>query len=149
METISFSILINAGVKKVWHTMLDDGTYRQWTKAFGEGSYYKGNWEKGSEIQFIAPTGDGKTEGMYSKIKENVPYKYISIEHLGVVTNGVVDTTSEKVKNWASAMVNYGFSEKDGQTLLTIDMEIEASYKEMFEKMWPDALNALKILAEQ
>ena len=79
METIRFSILINSDRQKVWHTMLDDKTYREWAKEFHVGSYYEGSWEKGSEIRFLAANEEGKLEGMLSKIKENIPYQFISI----------------------------------------------------------------------
>jgi hypothetical protein len=34
MQKIHSSILINAPREKVWHAMLDDKPYREWTKAF-------------------------------------------------------------------------------------------------------------------
>jgi uncharacterized protein YndB with AHSA1/START domain len=37
METIQFTALINANKQKVWDTMLEDKTYRQWAAAFHEG----------------------------------------------------------------------------------------------------------------
>jgi len=149
MEVLHFSILINAGKEKVWHTMLGDATYRAWTKAFHEGSYYEGSWENGSEIRFLAPSGDGKVGGMFSRIKESDKYTFISIEHLGMISNGVVDTSSEQVKKWAPSFENYTFTAKADQTALTVDMQIEPSYKAMFEDMWPKALQALKVLCEK
>ncbi len=149
METIQFTILINAGKQKVWETMLNDKTYRQWTAAFHEGSYYEGNWEKGSEIRFMGPDKEGKLSGMYAKIKDNRKYEFISIEHLGIITNGVVDTTSDEVKKWAPSFENYTFTEKGDQTEVKVEMQIIAEYKAMFEEMWPKALNALKKLSEQ
>lgn len=149
METIHFSTLINAGKEKVWHTMLDDATYRIWTKPFHEGSYYEGNWEKGSEIRFLGPAEDGKMGGMFSRIKESDKYRFVSIEHLGVISNGEVDTTSEAVKQWAPSFENYTFTEKGKQTELEVDMQINDEYKAIFEEMWPNALQALKELSEQ
>ncbi len=149
METIQFTIQINANKGKVWDTMLNDKTYRQWTAAFHEGSYYEGTWEQGSEIRFLGPGEDGKLGGMYSKIKENRKHEFISIEHLGMIANGVIDTTSDEVKKWAPSFENYTFSEKGNQTELKVDMQTATEYKAMFEEMWPKALNALKQLCEQ
>lgn len=149
METLDFFIFINAPKEKVWHTMLDKPTYGEWTKAFHEGSTYEGTWEKGHEIRFIAPTGEGKSEGMYSRINENIPYKFISIEHIGMIKNGVVDTTSEEVKKWAPSFENYTFSEKAGQTEVKVEVQTPSEYKGMFEKMWPKALEDLKSLSEK
>ncbi|MFT3681408.1 MAG: SRPBCC domain-containing protein [Ferruginibacter sp.] len=148
MDIIKFSILINAGKEKVWNSMLGDTTYRQWTKPFNETSYFEGNWEKDTEIRFLGTGKDGKAEGMYSRIKENIPHEFISIEHLGIISNGVVDTTSEEVKKWAPSFENYTFTETDGQTEVIVEMQISAEYKDAFEKMWPNALKELKTICE-
>jgi hypothetical protein len=150
MQKLHFSILINAPKEKVWHAMLDDKPYREWTKAFNEGSYYKGSWEKGSKILFLGPDPEtGEEGGMVSRIAENKPYEYISIEHLGIVQNGVEDTTSEEAKKWAPAFENYTFNEKDGKTEVLVDMDIDEKEAEMFSKMWPEALKKLKEIAER
>lgn len=149
MEKIHLSIFINAPKQKVWETMLNQDTYKQWTKAFNGESRYEGSWEKGSEIKFIGCDENGNEGGMYSKIKENIPYEFISIEHLGILNDkGEIDTTSEQVKNWAHAEENYSFREKDGGTELSIDQDVAKEYKTMFEEMWPKGLEALKNLAE-
>lgn len=149
METLHFSILIDADKQTVWDTMLEDKTYREWTKAFHAGSYYEGSWEKGSEIRFLGPNEDGTLGGMLSRINENIKYQYISIEHLGVIKNGKVDTTSEEAKKWTPAFENYTFTEKGNQTELKIEVQIDPSYKAMFEDMWTKALNELKNLSEK
>ena len=149
MLTLQFSIIINASKQKVWETMLGDKSYREWAKEFHAGSYYQGNWNKGSEIRFIAPDTKGNQEGMLSRIKENIEYQFISIEHLGLINKGIVDTTSEQVKKWAPAFENYIFNDQGGKTELKIEMQVETEYKSMFEEMWPRALQALKSLCEQ
>jgi uncharacterized protein YndB with AHSA1/START domain len=150
MDKLKFSIVINAPKEKVWHTMLDDATYRLWTTSFSEGSYYKGDWSKGSKIIFLGPNPEtGKEGGMVSRIAENKPYEYISIEHLGMINDGVEDTTSEEVKKWTPAFENYTFKEVNGKTTVLVDMDINEEYKEMFEGMWPKALQQLKELAEK
>src|SRR5687768_15123433 len=112
MQKLHFTILIDAPREKVWHTMLDDATYRQWTEVFASGSHYMGSWEKGSKILFLAPEEDS-TSGMVSRIVENRPYEFISIEHLGEVHDGKEVTASEQVKTWSGAHENYTFREKD------------------------------------
>ena len=63
--------------------MLADNTYSEWTKPFHEGSYYEGSWEEGSEIKFLGPDENGGIGGMFSRIKKNDKYKFLSIEHIG------------------------------------------------------------------
>ena len=150
MQKLHFSIVINAPKENVWHTMLDEKPYREWTRAFNEGSYFKGSWEKGSKILFLGPDPKtGEEGGMVSRIAENKPYDFISIEHLGVVNNGVEDTTSEEAKKWAPAFENYTLKEKDGATEVLVDMDMNDENVEMFEKMWSDALERLKKIAER
>lgn len=150
MQKLHFSMLINAPKDKVWHAMLDDQPYREWTKAFNEGSYYKGSWEKGSKILFLGPDPNtGEESGMVSRIAENKPYEFISIEHLGIVQNGVEDTTSEAARKWAPAFENYTFNDKDGATEVLVDIDVEVEHAQMFNEMWPKGLRILKELAEK
>ena len=150
MQKLHFSIIINAPKEKVWNAMLEDKTYREWTTAFNQGSYYKGDWSMGSKILFLGPNPDGSGEaGMVSRIAENKPYEFISIEHLGIVKDGVEDTTSDEAKKWAPAFENYTFKEVDGGTELLVDMDSEDSFVKMFQEMWPKGLQKLKEIAEQ
>lgn len=149
MEKLNFSIEINAPKEKVWDTMLEDKTYRAWTEVFNQGSHFVGDWNKGSKILFLGPGEDGKMGGMVSRIKENKLYEFISIEHLGIVQDGKEDTTSETVQAWAGAHENYSFSEKDGVTKVSVEMDSNEEYSEMFNGMWPKALQKLKELSEQ
>lgn len=150
MQKLHFSIVIKAPKEKVWHTMLDEKSYPEWTKVFNEGSYYKGNWEKGSKMLFLGPDPKtGKEGGMVSRIADNKLYEFLSIEHVGIIQDGVEDTTSEAAKKWAPAYENYTFKGKDGATEVLVDIDMMDEYTEMFQKMWPDALQRLKEIVEQ
>lgn len=145
MEKLVFSISINATPEKVWNILWTDATYRKWTAAFMEGSYAVTDWKEGSKVLFL----DGRGMGMVSRIAVNRPNEYMSIEHLGEVKDGVEDTTSDRVKAWAGAHENYTLKKNNGQTELTIDMDITKEFKEMFEQIWPKALANVKQLSEQ
>jgi hypothetical protein len=144
MEKIHFSMLIDATPEKIWKVLWTDETYRKWSSAFAEGSYAETDWKQGSKALFT----DGKGSGMVSRIAENRPNEYMSIEHLGMLKDGVEDTTSDDVKAWAGAHENYTLKKVNGKTELTVDMEITEEFKEMFSKMWPKALKNIKELAE-
>ncbi len=146
METIYFSTQINASPERVWDVMLGKETYGQWAKAFGEGSYYEGNWDEGSDIKFL---GEGGGMGMASRIKTSRKPEFVSIEHIGLVMDGVVDTESEEAKKWAPAFENYTFKEVDGGTELSVSIDVLTEHKSTFEEMWPVALTLLKELAEK
>lgn len=150
MQKLHFKIDINAPIEKVWDTMLEDKTYRVWTAPFNEGSYYMGDWSKGSKILFLGPNPEtGKEGGMVSRIKDNRKHEFISIEHLGMVNDGVEDTTSEAVKPWVGSLENYSFKNLNGKTELLIEIDINDDFKDMFNDMWPKALQKLKEISEK
>jgi uncharacterized protein YndB with AHSA1/START domain len=144
---LNFEIDINAPRPRVWDVMLEDQTYRQWTKAFDPTSYYEGSWEKGSKIKFLSTNGGG----MFSEIAENIPHKFISIRHLGMIIDGVEDSTSEDAKKWVGAYENYTFTDTDKGTNLKVELGSDAIPEdiiEMFRDMWPKALLTLKEICE-
>jgi uncharacterized protein YndB with AHSA1/START domain len=150
MQKIHFSIHINAPREKVWNTMLSEDTYPKWTSVFNPGSYFKGGWEEGSKILFLGPNPDGSGEGgLVGSIKENRLHEFVSIEYLGIVSNGIEDTTSEEARKWSPAFENYTFVDKDGGTEVLVDIDVADEYKIMFEEMWPKGLQMLKELAER
>ena len=150
MEKLHRKIFINAPRAHVWDVMLADGTYRAWTSAFTPGSYYKGDWSEGSKILFLGPNPDGSGEGgMVSRIRENRLHEFISIEHLGIVRDGIEDTESAEAKKWTPANENYLLTDSNGGTELSVEMDIEGEQRENFGKMWTDALSRLKEIAER
>ena len=126
MEKQEFRITIDAPKEKVWQTLWDKTTYSAWTSAFAEGSTVEtDNWKKGSKVLFL----DGRGFGMVSRVDENIPNKFMSFKHLGEVRDGVEDTTSEKVKDWAGATESYTLKETDGSTEVVVDTEITEEFK--------------------
>jgi hypothetical protein len=145
MKTLKFEVTIKAPRTHVWNTMLDPETYKAWTSAFCEGSYYTGSWDEGAEIRFLSPSGDGMT----AVIAENRPYEFVSIRHLGVIEKGVEDTTSEKVRAWAPAYENYRFSDVPGGCSVTVTLDTVPEYEQYMLDTFPKALALLKKLCEQ
>jgi Activator of Hsp90 ATPase homolog 1-like protein len=152
MEKMNFNVVINASPEKVWKVLWTDDTYRKWTSAFAAGSYAVTDWKQGSKVLFL----DGSGHGMVSKIAENRPNEYMTIEHLGEVKDGIEDTSSDRIKQWAGSHENYTLKKINlpaGQagvkTELSIDMDITDEFKEMFSKIWPVALANVKKLSEK
>jgi len=146
MEKINFATSINAPREKVWEVLWNDDSYRKWTSAFMEGSYAQtDNWKEGSKVLFLSPGGDG----MVSRVASHKPNKFMSFEHLGVVKNGVEDTESESVKEWAGAKENYTLTDEDGKTKLIVDLDSNDEFKDYFIKTFPVALEKVKELAEK
>lgn len=149
MQTLHFSMVINAPREKVWQVMLGDSTYREWTAAFSEGSYFEGSWDVGSTIRFVGPGADGKLGGLVGTIKENRLHEYISIEYYGVIEDGVEDTESDKIKKWVGATENYTFQEIGAGTMLLVDLDVAESEQDYMSEAWPRALMKLKEIAEK
>ena len=144
MKKLNFKTVINAAPEKIWNVLWNDDTYRRWASAFAEGSYAKTDWKEGSKVLFL----DVQGHGMVSRIAENRPYEYMSIEHLGEIKDGVEDTTSDKIKDWAGAHENYTLKKVNEKTELIVDLDINDEFKEMFAKIWPVALDNVKKLSE-
>jgi len=149
METLHFEVDIEAPVGVVWRTMLDDETYRQWTGAFHEGSYYEGGWATGDTIRFLGPDGEGKVGGMIGVIDVARPEEFVSIEYTGQMHNGVEDFSSDDAKKLIGLHENYTFVERDGVTTVSVAVDSIDEWGDMFEGMWPSALKRLKEIAER
>ena len=72
----------------------------------------------------------------------------MSFKHLGVVKDGVEDTTSDEVKQWAGAEENYSLKPVNGNTELTVQVDINDEWKDYFVTTFPKALDKVKELAE-
>ncbi len=96
MEKIQKSITIQAPKEVVWDVLLQDESYRKWTVAFSEGSYAETDWQEGSRVLFK----DGSGHGLVSKIRVHKPNEYISIEHLGVIKDGVESFVLPQIDIW-------------------------------------------------
>ncbi|TVP98486.1 MAG: hypothetical protein EA359_18295 [Balneolaceae bacterium] len=73
METLHFSITINAPKETVWHIMLGENTYREWTDVFMPGSHFVGNWNEGSKIHFLSPGNLAKSTSISQKFIRKRP----------------------------------------------------------------------------
>ena len=86
---------------------------------------------------------------MVSEIAESTYPQHISIRHIGMISNGVIDMTSDLVKAWAPSYENYTLEKLgDHQTRFVLDMDANEEYYDMFMDMWPKALGLVKEIAE-
>ena len=143
-KRIQFPEFIASPVARVFDIMTALESYKQWTAAFADGSHFDGSWERGERIRFLGPSGDG----MLAEIAENRPNEFISIKHLGVIANGVVDTESDTARAWASAYENYTFAEAAGGTRIVVDLDVTEAFEAYMQDTWPKALRRLKAICE-
>ena len=85
-------------------------------------------------------------------VKANRPYDFISLQHMGELVNGEKKMGSASQMGYpenVEVFENYTFTERDGGTEVLIEMDTSSQFKEMFETMWPKALEKLKEVAER
>lgn len=149
METLHYSVEINAPVSKVWKAMLED-SYEEWVKVFNADSHFEGSWDLGSKVLFIGPNPEtGKSSGMVGKIVENTPNEVLAIQYTGIYMEDQEDTTSEEALKWIGAIEKYTFKEVDGKTQLDISVDMTEEMKDEMGSLWPTALEKLKEIAER
>jgi uncharacterized protein YndB with AHSA1/START domain len=146
VKRLQFIAEINAPAEEVFKIMLAPESYKEWTSAFMEGSYYEGKWEQGEKIRFLAPSGQ---EGMLSEIAELIPNEFVSIRHIGAIQNGKEDTTSAAVREWAPAYENYTFITIPTGTRVVIDQDVPESYERHMTDSWRAGLERLKEICER
>ena len=139
METLEYKIEINAAPEKVWTTLWDDMSYRQWTSAFTEGSFYVGTWEEESIVKFFDPNNNG----MYSRVLKNEANKEMTFLHLGEIYDGV-----ETPQDWGDATESYLLEETENGTNLIARIKTSEEFKSFFEEKFPNALQNVKNLSE-
>lgn len=146
MEHLEYKIEIAAPAKKVWETMLQEETYKQWVGKSWPGSLYEGKWAKGEKIRFIGPDGSGTL----AELVEVKPYEAIFARHIAALQPGSIeDRTSEMARGWIGTTEEYRFTEHHGKTTLTVSMETTPEWGKMFDEGWPTALEELKKLTER
>ncbi len=63
--------------------------------------------------------------------------------------NGKEVISGDEVNIWTGALENYTFFEKNGNTLLSVDLDSNQQFKSYFTETWPKALNKLKSICER
>lgn len=152
MKKLQFKISINAPATKIYDSMLginSKSTYEQWTSLFNPTSTYEGTWDKGNKMLFIGVDEKGDKGGMISKIAENIPNRFISIQHYGLIKADKEITEGSEVEKWANGYENYTFEETNGTTILTVDLDTTEDFAEYMNQTYPKALNKLKEICEQ
>jgi hypothetical protein len=152
MTKVHFKENINASAEKVYKTMLgidDVKIYEQWTAEFNPTSTYEGKWDKGSKILFVGCDETGKRGGMVSEIAENIPNRFVSIRHYGILDGDTEIIEGPEVEKWTGGFENYSFEEKNGVTTITIEIDVTEEFMDYFNETWPRALKKIKLMCEE
>ncbi|MGK2864458.1 MAG: SRPBCC domain-containing protein [Chitinophagaceae bacterium] len=152
MKKLKFNVSINASSNKVYDVMLGinkKSTYEEWTALFNPTSTFEGSWNKGNKILFIGIDEKGEKGGMVSKIAENIPNQFVSIQHYGLLKADKEITEGPEVEKWANGFENYSFEENNGTTVVTGDLETTEDFLDYMNQTYPKALDKLKEICEK
>ncbi len=152
MKKLQFKVNINAPVNKVYDFMLginSKSTYEQWTSLFNPTSTFEGSWDKGNKILFVGVDEKGEKGGMVSKIVENIPNRFVSIQHYGLVSANKEITEGPEVEKWANGFENYTFEENKKTTNVIVDLDTTVDFLDYMNETYPKALDKLKELCEK
>ncbi|WP_312825891.1 SRPBCC domain-containing protein [Epilithonimonas sp.] len=145
MEKLKYQIEIDAPAEKVWDILWNEKTYSQWTYYFSPDSNMITDWELGGKTYF---TDSSKKNGMVSTIERMEEPKHLIFKHLGEMVDGVEDVDSEKVKAWNGSLEAYYLEEINGKTTLTVEVDSNDEFKEMFDNGFKKGLEVIKNLSE-
>lgn len=142
MKQIQFSIDIHAPKEKVWDTLWQDKTLRQWAGIIDPETYMAGELKEGNEVQFIsAANGYGVT----SLVEKLVPGEFLLLRHQADTQDS---GNQERAQEWTGGQESYSLSEKDGITTITVAFDVPPEMEEYFTVNYPKALERVKVLAE-
>jgi uncharacterized protein YndB with AHSA1/START domain len=149
LKSLHFEITIYSRPEKVFNTMIDPKHYMEWTVPFSPDSHFRGTWEKGAKLRFMGEDEEGNLGGMLTLVRENIPNKYLELEHIGIIEFGQEITSGPDVDEWKGAREKYTFTEQNGKTLLSIDLDSTTEHESYFSEVWPKALKRLKTICEK
>ena len=143
MKDLQFSIDVAAPVARVWDCMFDPTAYRDWTRAFCEGSYFEGSWEQGRRLRLLDPRGFG----MEAVVDERREHALLSLRLVGEIKDG--RPLPDSPLHAEPAHERYVFSATPGGTHLVIHLQSwDDGFTDFLQSTWPQALQRLKALAE-
>lgn len=143
MKELRFSIGIQASRGRVWDTLWQDKTLREWAGIIDPGTYMAGELKEGNEIQFISSENG---YGVTSLVEKLVPGEFVLLRHQADTQNAGKD---EREKEWTGGQETYSLAEQDGTTTLAVAFDVPEEMEDYFNNAYPKALGRIKELAER
>lgn len=142
MKQMQFTVDINASKQRVWDTLWQDKTFRDWAGLIDPRTYMVGELKQGNEVQYIsAENGYGVT----SLVQELIPNEFLLLKHqLDTQDSG----KQEREKEWTGGEESYRLTGNNGATSLTATFDVPPEMEDYFNVHYPKALDRVKVLAE-
>ncbi len=142
MKKLTFSVQINASKDKVWDTLWNNKTFREWAGIIDPGTYMVGELNKGSQIQFISSENG---YGVTSKVEKVDAGSYLLLRHQADTKDR---GESERDDEWTGGTESYSLEELGGITTLTVIFDVPEELEGIFMDRYPKALQKVKELAQ-
>ena len=142
MNKMQFVVEINATKQKVWDTLWQDTTFRQWAGIIDPGTYMVGDLQQGNEVQYISANGFGVT----SLVEKLVVGEFLLLKHRADTQD---QGKQERKNEWTGGQESYSLDEKDGTTTLTVAFDVPPELEGYFAINFPKALERVKVLTER
>jgi hypothetical protein len=143
MKKLQFSLEIKAPSEKVWNTLWEDKTFRDWSSLVDEGTYMVGEIKEGNEVQFISSVSGYGVTSLIEKLAIN---EFVLFRQMADTKDS---GERKREKEWTGGTESYSLAENDGLTTLTVDIDVPPGQEETFKVRYPKALERVKILAEK
>jgi len=143
MKEYEFSIAVNAPKERVWATLWEDTTFRDWAGIIDEGTFMRGDMKEGNEIEFISSVNGYGVTSLIEKLELNA---FVLLRH----SADTIESGQQLRENeWTGGAESYSLTEKNGVTTLTVTTDLPEEQEETFKSLLPKALARIKILAER
>ncbi len=143
MKELQFSVEINAHRERVWDTLWQDETFRQWAGIIDPGTYMVGDLKQGNEVQFISSENG---YGVTSLVEKLIPGEFLLLRHSADTRES---GKREREKEWTGGEESYRLTEKNGTVILAAAFDIPLEMEDYFRTNYPKALERVKELAEK
>ncbi len=143
MKTLNFSTEITATPEKVWKTLWDDATFRDWAGIIDEGTYIKGVLKEGNDVEFISSVNGYGVTSFVEKFTRN---EQAFFRHKADTQES---GAKGRDKEWTGTSERYFLTEKNGITTLTFNTQVPPEQEKTFMDRLPKALARIKTLAER
>lgn len=142
MKEMRFSVEIYASKQKVWDTLWQDETFREWAGIIDPGTHMVGELKEGNEVQYISENGYGVT----SLIEKLTINEFLLQKHQADTQD---EGRRERKKEWTGGSESYSLTERDGTTTLEVAVDVPVEMEEYFMVNYPKAFTRVKELAEK
>lgn len=136
MKTLEFKTDINAAPEKVWETLWNENSYKEWNS----GNTYSGTWAEGEEMKFL----DAQNNGMYSVVEKNIPQQQMTIKHLGWIMNGELAP-----QGWEESRISYHVAPAEKGSQLTVKVNALEEFVDFYNGYVPKIFAKITELAEK